>query len=98
MPAQLSQTVRRGTEKAVVPSAAEPDRATPPMGDVRSRLLALQQKAGNRAVGRLLGAGTNLAPLSVLETLPGDGHPLDGSLRAAMEMRLHSDLGAVRVH
>ncbi len=58
-------------------------------------VLALQETAGNEAVGSLLGAR---AANPVVPALMEPGSPLDGGIRSEMEAQFGADFGSVRVH
>jgi hypothetical protein len=60
-------------------------------------VLALHQRIGNRGVTALLDRG-GAAPPIVRSALSDAGRPLEPEVRAPMEARLGTDLGAVRVH
>jgi Domain of unknown function (DUF4157) len=60
-------------------------------------VLALHQRIGNRGVTALLDRG-GAAPPIVRSALSDAGRPLEPDVRAPMEARLGTDLGAVRVH
>ena len=98
MAGSKSQATRQAASPTKAPPAPSRQRAASgPAPGLRGDLMALHGTLGNRAVGRLLGAGGSL-PVSVGETLSRDGSPLAPGLRSAMERRVGADLGAVRVH
>ncbi|GAA4223860.1 hypothetical protein GCM10022254_02030 [Actinomadura meridiana] len=63
-------------------------------------LLALQAKAGNAAVSRMLrrGGGAPVQRSAVPSVLRGRGRPIDERTRTDMEARLGADFSDVRVH
>lgn len=80
-------------QRAEVTAQSTPARA--PAG--AQGVLALQRKAGNRAVSGAL-RPSDAAPPIVHEALRAPGRPLDPETRAFMEPRFGQDFGAVRVH
>src|ERR1700750_20643 len=86
--ATQSERMRQETQ-AHRRDAADPTR--PASAGAQEVLLALQQRAGNGAVGRLLDAFAGEAP-------EDPGEPLGDATRLDMESRFGQDFGDVRVH
>lgn len=91
-----SQTTQH--ERQIQGAARESVRRPAPSGG-SADVLALQRKAGNRAVDGLLGRVQGQVPPIVEEVLhSGDGQPLDPAVRKLMEARFSDNFGHVRVH
>lgn len=65
--------------------------------DPHADVLALQQSAGNQAANQLLDTPDLSDPAAVRDQL-GEGHPLDGSIRARMESVFGQSFADVQLH